>query len=278
MTWHFPQSGTTSPILADGDDVFVAQQVFLNVPLSGLYSGHEVIVAGTVASGNGVPIFLGSSPEGGTNSVTVEATGQVRAFDASGVVLMGNGQQFVNHGLITEEDATPVGNSAVYFFSGSVAADTTSSFVNTGIVNGDGYGVHHSAGSAETFTVDNSGTITGGLSSFLAEGTSRDEITNSGKMIGDVALGGGDDLYDGRLGTIDGDVFGGEGGDRLYSGEGNDRLFGQEGNDTLMGGAGADYLSGGTGTDRASYASATKAVVVSLSNPSINSGDAKGDT
>lgn len=64
MTWHFPQSGTTSPILADGDDVFVAQQVFLNVPLSGLYSGHEVIVAGTVASGNGVPIFLGSSPEG----------------------------------------------------------------------------------------------------------------------------------------------------------------------------------------------------------------------
>ncbi|MEQ1956865.1 calcium-binding protein [Mesorhizobium sp. CN2-181] len=274
MAWHFPQSGTTAPPLADGDDVFVAQQVFLNAEIYA-YSGggHEVNVAGTVAT-NGLAILLGLET-GGANTITVETTGQVRAFEnGDAVVMYGNEQWLVNHGLITQKGAT---GSAAYFLNTSAAPTTASNLVNSGTMDADKYGVWHDS-SAETLTVQNSGTITGGTASFFSTGTSNDEITNSGKMIGDVNLGGGDDLYDGRLGTIDGDVFGDIGQDRLYAGAGNNRLFGQDGNDTLMGGAGADYLSGGSGTDRASYASATKAVTVSLANPSINAGDAKGDT
>ena len=41
---------------------------------------------------------------------------------------------------------------------------------------------------------------------------------------------------------------------------------------------GADYLSGGAGTDRASYAGAAAGVTASLTDPSINTGEAKGDT
>ncbi|MEQ1955701.1 M10 family metallopeptidase [Mesorhizobium sp. CN2-181] len=56
------------------------------------------------------------------------------------------------------------------------------------------------------------------------------------------------------------------------------RLSGDVGNDTLKGGVGADHLDGGDGIDTASYANATGAVVASLANPSINSGEAAGDT
>ena len=88
-----------------------------------------------------------------------------------------------------------------------------------------------------------------------------------------------DDSDDRLFGRGGNDTIAGYGGnDTLDGGTGADLLAGGIGNDTLMGGAGADYLSGGTGTDRAAYSSATRAVVVSLANPSINTGDAAGDT
>lgn len=74
------------------------------------------------------------------------------------------------------------------------------------------------------------------------------------------------------------EINGNSGDDALYGLAGNDSLFGDSGNDTLYGGAGADFLAGGTGTDTVSYAQATQAVVVSLANSSINTGDAAGDT
>ncbi len=85
----------------------------------------------------------------------------------------------------------------------------------------------------------------------------------SGKLSGE----GGNDRLNGSSGV-----------DTLEGGSGNDIIRGLEGNDYLFGDAGADYLTGGTGTDRAVYTSAKAGVVVSLSNPSINAGDAKGDT
>jgi Ca2+-binding RTX toxin-like protein len=71
---------------------------------------------------------------------------------------------------------------------------------------------------------------------------------------------------------------GNSGNDTLFGLAGGDSLFGDAGNDTLVGGGGADFLAGGTGTDTASYATATQGVVVSFGNPSINKGDAAGDT
>lgn len=73
-------------------------------------------------------------------------------------------------------------------------------------------------------------------------------------------------------------LLGMAGNDTLYGHDGNDTLEGGDGNDVLIGGAGADRLSGGNGTDMASYAGAKAGVVASLTKPSINTGDAKGDT
>ncbi|MEQ1952974.1 calcium-binding protein [Mesorhizobium sp. CN2-181] len=65
---------------------------------------------------------------------------------------------------------------------------------------------------------------------------------------------------------------------RISGGAGNDTITGGDGNDTLIGGVGADKLIGGTGNDVASYAGAGAAVKVSLTSPTINTGDAAGDT
>ena len=73
-------------------------------------------------------------------------------------------------------------------------------------------------------------------------------------------------------------LMGGAGADTLEGGEGADTLEGGEGDDWLIGGAGADVLVGGAGSNTASYEAAPAAVVVSLSSPGTNSGEAAGDT
>jgi Ca2+-binding RTX toxin-like protein len=85
----------------------------------------------------------------------------------------------------------------------------------------------------------------------------------------------GDDTL---AGTMASNSIGGlAGNDRIYGLGGNDSLYGNEGDDILEGGIGRDYLSGGLGIDRASYANAADAVVVNLTSPAENAGEAAGD-
>ncbi|OBZ94102.1 hypothetical protein ADU59_18065 [Pararhizobium polonicum] len=73
-------------------------------------------------------------------------------------------------------------------------------------------------------------------------------------------------------------IKGGDGNDSIRAFSGNDTLTGENGNDTLNGGNGADILSGGAGSDTASYFDATSAVIASLSDATVNTGQAAGDT
>ncbi len=89
----------------------------------------------------------------------------------------------------------------------------------------------------------------------------------------------GSNFNDALNGTNSNNTINGyDGNDTIKGYGGDDMLYGANGDDALIGGAGADYLSGGLGTDTASYAGATAAVIASLTNPAINSGDAAGDT
>jgi Ca2+-binding RTX toxin-like protein len=67
-------------------------------------------------------------------------------------------------------------------------------------------------------------------------------------------------------------------GDVLYSAAGNDTLSGGDGNDILDGGSGADTFNGGNQFDTVSYGSAASQIVLYLGAPSLNFGDAVGDT
>ncbi len=80
------------------------------------------------------------------------------------------------------------------------------------------------------------------------------------------------------IGAAGGDYLIGRAGRDLLRGEaGADTLEGGDGNDTLIGGAGADALRGGAGLDWASYQTGP-ALRIDLDVPSLNTGDAAGDT
>jgi len=111
----------------------------------------------------------------------------------------------------------------------------------------------------------NKGTIIGETA--IEGGEERETIRNQGHVEGRISLLAGDDLYDGRGGTVSGVVdlgagndvaFGGDdveilvgaaGNDSLFGGGDDDRLIGGDGNDTLDGGLGADLMAGGKDDD-----------------------------
>jgi Ca2+-binding RTX toxin-like protein len=86
--------------------------------------------------------------------------------------------------------------------------------------------------------------------------------------------GGNDTLQGGGLDDL---VNGGDGNDRLGGFSGFDTLDGGAGDDVLNGGSGADSLIGGVGYDTVAFDAASGAVRASLTDASINGGDALGD-
>jgi Ca2+-binding RTX toxin-like protein len=111
------------------------------------------------------------------------------------------------------------------------------------------------------------GTIETALSSYTL-----DAFTSNLKFIGTGSFTGtGNDLAN--------TITGGDAADTLSGLGGNDTLIGGGGDDVLIGGLGADVLNGGVGSgDYASYRNATAGLTVSLANPSVNTGEAVGDT
>jgi Ca2+-binding RTX toxin-like protein len=116
---------------------------------------------------------------------------------------------------------------------------------------------------------------------------------NTGDAKGDVYLAihriVGSNYADTLTADNSGDIIdGGAGDDTIAGGTGKDYLYGQAGNDTLIAGTGTSYLDGGAGADKliglaghvdyASYADATAGVIVNLLNPTLNAGDAAGDS
>ena len=76
------------------------------------------------------------------------------------------------------------------------------------------------------------------------------------------------------IGSAHGDTLTGSSSDNQFEGGlGNDTISGATGNDTLIGGLGNDTLDGGAGIDTASYAGATAAVTIDLTNNNSSGAD-----
>ncbi|MDQ0323141.1 Ca2+-binding RTX toxin-like protein [Pararhizobium capsulatum DSM 1112] len=277
--------------LTTADSVFVAVGITVgsndNSSISGTGSYHTANIQGTVVGGsNG--ILLGDDGSADSNQhLIVGENGYIGAFANWGATLRG-------FDSLVENDGTIFSSFVALLIDGTNAA-SQSTVINTGLIDGGLYGIFHSG--SETLNVENNGTIKSGHFAYVSTNASAiDQITNTGKMDGTLFLGGGNDVFDSRLGTLSGTVnadagsdklygsaladtfYGGDDGDTISGYAGNDKLYGDNGNDALVGGAGADALSGGAGTDRAYYSGATTGVVVSLLTPSLNTGEAKGDT
>ena len=206
-------------------------------------SNHTVHIEGAVAGYNGVELGDNVTLDS-NNAVVIASTGVVYGANF-GVVMFGINARLDNFGLI----------SGGVYFQGS--GPGLSRIDNAGDIISNLRAVFHEG--TETLSLNNTGTIRGDVAAFLSTfATTIDLIRNQGGMIGNIVLGGGDDLYDGRGGFVDGIVFG------------------EAGNDTFRPGSGIELFDGGAGIDTLDFRS-TAGVRVYLDGSGQNTGTAAGD-
>ncbi len=216
-------------------------------------NNNDLIINGTV-----VTDFVGVNAFGISLELVIGASGSILTSGSSAVTSeVTFSASIVNNGTISSTSTGVkmlAGDSTVgqYLFNtGTISGagngveiapyGVTSHIVNSGvIVGGNTYGVVSGRATDAVLEIWNTGTIIGPLKSFVGNtddgsGTSSDRVYNSGVMQGDIDLRSGDDIYDGRGGTLKGTVFGGLG-DDLYiiddagiqlverAGEGNDEV------------------------------------------------------
>ncbi|MFC3077023.1 calcium-binding protein [Phenylobacterium terrae] len=184
------------------------------------------------------------------------------------VIINGFGGELQNSGLIRATDNDPDYLSVAVRWNATFGAGQI--FHNSGTIEGEYALIVWPYVSDENLLLfRNSGTMRG----IVDLGHGHGELRNEGLVDGFVFLGVGNDVYDGRLGAISGDVYGEDGTDTLLGGAFSDGLFGDFGADSIDGGAGddwieggrdGDWLAGGAGFDLLSYESATMAVQVDL--------------
>ena len=206
-------------------------------------SNHTVHIEGAVAGYNGVELGDNVTLDS-NNAVVIASTGVVYGANF-GVVMFGINARLDNFGLI----------SGGVYFQGS--GPGLSRIDNAGDIISNLRAVFHEG--TETLSLNNTGTIRGDVAAFLSTfATTIDLIRNQGGMIGNIVLGGGDDLYDGRGGFVDGIVYG------------------DAGNDTFRPGSGIELFDGGAGIDTLDFRS-TAGVRVYLDGSGQNTGTAAGD-
>jgi len=105
-------------------------------------------------------------------------------------------------------------------------------------------------------------------------------VTNGLSVYGFEVFRGadGDDRVRGNLSSVDYDMDGGAGNDRLIGLGGDDILIGGSGNDYIAGAGGMNTLEGGEGIDTVSFETAGNRVEVRLWNQTVTGSQANGDT
>ena len=263
MAWQIPIANSNTFTNIAGDSLYVASQILLAGRVYASGTNQQIVVDGTISGSYAYGIWW----DGGSgNKITINNTGVIRSFESHGIDISSASLTIDNHGTVYG----PSVGIALYSF---VPPTTTSVILNSGTIYADApgsYGLARAPGYLETWSISNTGIISGKAFSFgqgFGDSVARDIMTNAGRMVGNINLGSGNDTYSGAAGHFTGKLLGGagndvaiggidndwfEGGtenDALTGNGGSDRLLGQNGNDTLNGGLGNDYLTGGANND-----------------------------
>lgn len=255
------------------------------------------IVEGSITSGNTYGYYNQYVSSGYAANQALLVTGSGEISGAAGVALWGDNGYLSNEGLIqgttgwgvytwgrdtqstviNSERIKSENSDAIYAANHSFDLNNDGSIVggangvetnlyatgagsridNDGLIKGADYGIFYS-GTDTNDVLLNDGKIKGGNGIAIQGNNSKQIVLNSGKIDGDVNLSGGDDVFIGKGGWVDGKVDGGSGHDKLRGGDladklkgntGNDKLGGQKGKDKLFGNEGEDQLNGGRGND-----------------------------
>ncbi|MEY8841712.1 hypothetical protein AB9K41_22010, partial [Cribrihabitans sp. XS_ASV171] len=188
--------GVNAATISTRDDLQTSTNVQVNGAVSALSSG-TILYSAIALRGT----FDGTSGGFGGHIVTVTGNGLVNSSDGFGILMLGSFNELRNAGEISAR-TTAVKMTGAW-----------SELENTGLITGnveiDGpWSILH-----------NSGTITGGLSMDGSSG-GPNEIVNTGLIEGDILLGDGAYVFDGRGGRVLGEVLGGTGNDRYIVDDG----------------------------------------------------------
>ena len=144
------------------------------------------------------------------------------------------------------------------------------SLYNHGIISAGTGVLQQNPNAGDLVTTINYGTINALSASYNGLGSQAVErVTNAGTMTGDVFLGNGTgSSFDTSQGRVDGQIIGGNGGNRLKGSAFEDSITGGTGADIIIGNASGDLLYGGAGADKIYGGSGTNTLEGGLGNDS----------
>jgi Ca2+-binding RTX toxin-like protein len=325
VTEMTPPSGPNSSTTATGYDSAWGYVSFENdgtvtVTTSGGTAYGVNMGRSLTANGPGVPLVPPGPNPMVVNTGTIQVTGLYGAGVAlglgctltnSGSITTWGGAEGVMAGsfgvsqgviTITNSGHITAGGTSPSVGIGSSSSGGTVNITNSGTITADhAIEIFASPPGGAALQLHNTGTINGSILTHLSpsanQGTFQGaQITNAGAINGDVQLlDGGNDLYDGRGGTLSGTLSlggglnivhlgndgetvhtgivaipglpvsnSGGGLNIMYGGAGADTLVGGSSIDTFVVGGGNDVLDGGAGFNTVSYIAATSGVTVSL--------------
>lgn len=267
------------------DEFFTVNNDIL-APFTAYETDTTVFVDGTVLSAAANAIAMDAGPGAvGDHVVSVGPAGTVRGgINYSAVALEGTGNSFANAGtvigggglaadgwsngfidnsgtlsgiryyglLLANSETTEIANSGTIRGTGGIVlTNATAAIVNDGTVlstSASRAAIDAGAGGVIGFSLANGGEVRSAFEAILGS-AGDDRVTNSGRIVGDVTLGGGDDVFLGRTGLLEGGLSGGSGNDTLTGGTGAETILGGVGRDRLAGRGEDDVLTGGAGPD-----------------------------
>jgi hypothetical protein len=235
----------------------------------GVHHGNIVINNGYILSGSVEAIKYDENGVNITNNIGGSIIGET-----SGIAVGGDSEKIVNHGSITGVDYFGLdmavsSNHVVFTNDGSVfgyaagihefSSNEGGHISNTGIgkIGSSHDGIYVNTGYDKTTSISNGlhATITGADNAIHSEffgaialtnlgkiigdiecaaSASNDRIVNKGIIQGDVALGAGNNVYDGRGGSVIGEISGGAGDDKFIAGSAVDVFVSHGGIDTFV--------------------------------------------
>ena len=231
---------STNNVLTNSGSIF-AQNVAINM---GSGDANSVVNSGLISTTN-VGVILGGFFCSLTNSgiissavgITVELNGQEENLTNTGSIsgnlqetinLTGGNETLVNQGSITNSIGTSLSIHAlgnVVTNSGTISANGIAVFVvsggnmeltNSGQITANQQAISLQASQVgDASTITNTGTISG-LGHSVVSAAGNETLNNFGLLKGDVDLGGGNDIFDGRGGAVIGTVTAGAGDDIYF--------------------------------------------------------------
>lgn len=231
MTFYIgePFSGAGTPITLDGNDLYILAAGITvhstNIALRAPGANNTIDVDGTLIGS------FGLSMDSGT--VNIADSGVVAGTTGDGIVFSNGASALVNRGLIAGD-----------LYGIRLSSDASASVINYGRIISEFEGIVSDATGTIATKLQNFGTITGHRGDAFQGTATGDSVINKGQINGHVNLGGGNDIYDGNGGRVNGWFWGDAGNDTLSGGASADLIYGGVGNDRITGRGGRDDLWG----------------------------------